>query len=123
MQTLNPMVMRDRTSHKRNQRAPLLAESCDPANSSGEDPRGQDAGSLIEGDGVHGPEEHANEGGDEPDGELEAGGRGFEGLRRVARVAREVDVPEGNEGVNVRRAALAYPFVHREEENSSERQT
>ena len=33
------------------------------------------------------------------------------------------DVPEGNDGVDVQRAALAYPFVDWEEDDSAESQT
>jgi hypothetical protein len=85
LQRLNPMLLRNSARQKREHRAPCLPEAGDPAYRAREDPAGQDAPGLVHGDGVHGPEQDADDGygdgvadqgGHEPDGEREAGGKG-----------------------------------------------
>jgi len=61
LQTLDPKLRRQSTRHERQDRAAGLAEPCDPADRACEDPTRQNATSVVHGDGVHRPEQHADE--------------------------------------------------------------
>ena len=104
LQTLNPDSACECTGHEGQEGGAGLAKPCDPANGAGEQPGREHAPRVVHDDRVDGPEEDADEGhgdaaadegGDEPDDEFEAGRMGVrlrsggevKGTHAMARIA------------------------------------
>ena len=82
LQTRNPKLGREQASHEREHGGAGLADARDVAHAAREEPAGEDLGRVVHEDGVHRPEEHADEcdrdgvldeRGHDPDGHFEPG--------------------------------------------------